>query len=206
MNTIAMTTTSSILAEVLATPSSFEGIENPTESQLDEVGHTLGVVAITSPAGDRYNVVAAASKSEEEIADLPVVHGKLFIVPNTALSPSSYWGQKAFDDLVSDHVEAVAKTMNLRTHDLSQDRMVQVWAHDDKSENWSDHGHPIVRRFPSHLPAKWLVGLKEGDYLSIIVNNCKILLECRQQGFRYGRFGTFEQVLNKVNKDYVPQA
>lgn len=207
MSTTITTPASNVItASIIATVSTVDGIENPSIEELDSVGHTLGVISCTSPEGKRFNVVAASAKTEEEIAALPVLKGSMFIIPNTALSPSSYWGQEAFDELVSDHVNSAAKVLDLRTHDLSKDRMVQVWVHSSECENWGDHIHPVIGRFPSHVPAKWLEGLAEGDTLAIVGHKAKMLIRCQQHGYRYQRFGTFEQVLKQVNKDYVPQA
>ncbi len=136
-----------------------------------------------------------------------VLEGEIFIIPNLSKSPSSYWGQDRFNEYVDQVVRHASEVMDLRTHDLSADRMVEVWTTSEESDNWSDHGHPKIEgRFPDRFPAKWLEGLNEDDVLVLVGKKQRYFLVCRQTTHRYRRFGTFQEVLTKVNKDYVPKA
>lgn len=136
--------------------------------------------------------------------DKPIVEGDLFIIPNLAMSVSNYFTQERFDSWVEEHVQEVQDTMDLRTHDLSADRFIQIWATSPKSENWADHGMRLgYGHFPSFLPAKWLEGLKEDDVLVIVGVKNRFFLRCKQEAYRYRSFGSFEQCLERVNRDYV---
>jgi len=152
-----------------------------------------------------YNLVLGHSENTREMVEtFPTVKGDIFIVPNLAMSPSNYFGQARYNEWLNEKVEETKNLFDMRTHDLTEDRMIQVWVTNSDSENWSDHGcNALPGRFPSYIPAKWLEGLKEGDVLAIVANGVKIALRCRQTPYRYGRFGTFEEVFERVNKDYV---
>lgn len=156
--------------------------------------------------GRQFRIVGETEPALQNICK-KVIEGEIFIIPNLAKSPSSYWGQERFSEYVEQVVKYASDVMDIRTHDLSEDRMVEVWTTSEDSDNWSDHGHPRIEgRFPDRFPAKWLEGLTEGDVLVLVGKNQRYFLVCNQTSYRYQRFGTFEEVLDRVNKDYVPKA
>lgn len=153
--------------------------------------------------GKQFRIVGDISDSKKNICK-KVIEGDLFIIPNLAMSVSNYFSQERFDSWIDEKVEEVADTMDMRTHDLSADRFIQIWATSPRSENWCDHGMGIgYGHFPSHIPARWLEGLREDDVLVIAGVKNRFYLRCRQDPYRYGSMSPFERCLESVNKDYV---
>lgn len=88
---------------------------------------------------------------------------------------------------------------------------IQVWIIGSKygEDNLTDHGYPQelktllglddpedTRFAPGLIARKHLEGLKEGDYLeSVTRNGKKLRIKFEQKPYRYGRFGTIEEVL-----------
>ena len=94
-------------------------------------------------------------------------------------------------------------------------RYIQVWIHcpaEGENSNWTDHGIPEqyknmfgyhnADRFayaPSVLPMKYLMKFKEGETTTLFENdNCIVTLKFEQLPYRYGRFGRFEEVVEKL--------
>jgi len=89
------------------------------------------------------------------------------------------------------------------------DLMVEFWATNEQCQNWHCHDwselgeEEIMGRLPNHLPLRVLQNLKEGDEITLHfrANNAKVPYEyelrltARQIGFRYERFGAFEETL-----------
>lgn len=103
---------------------------------------------------------------------------KAFIVPNTPMLVSfeyaRKWGSVYLDE--GCHGDMI---------------YVELWLTCDEYENVAAHGGPIrATFFPLHL----FKGKKEGDVIEI--GDYSVTLQ--QQGFRYQRFGLFEDVLNDL--------
>ena len=140
-----------------------------------------------------------------------VVKGNIFIIPNKAEKLSRYephskmWllGQLDFFGIEPEK------------HD---DLMIDIWVTSEKEENWGHFGgfqneanvvfdeddesrkNRMLGYFPSHIPEHVFRGKKEGDIIRLHHKEYGIDIEltCKQQGYRYQRFGTFEQVLEYV--------
>lgn len=144
-----------------------------------------------------------------------------FIVPNRASLASSYLIRpeervKAFEDLAND---------NSMLYNSEKDHLVQLWLHskDLNTENLVDHGGSVEdengTKYRINLPSKFgflpesfFDGKVEGDSIHIktpatahvpgeskeidIVLDMNLTL--KQQGYRYSRFGNFEEVLKEV--------
>lgn len=110
-----------------------------------------------------------------------MLKGEMFIVPNAATAGAP--------DICSDRY-------------LNPDEVqVQVWCHGSGSENWADHKVEVngeLEFFPGLLPFSLLAGVKEGDTITFEWHGTQVELTARQQGYRYQRFGMFEDVLRDV--------
>ena len=85
---------------------------------------------------------------------------------------------------------------------------VQVWIHDECSDNWQDHKLPAKLRTddggkyaPSYIPARLLMGVKEGDSFEMIFNGHTVVVTANQLDYRYGRFGSFESVVALMTRE-----
>ena len=129
--------------------------------------------------------------------------GKLFIVPN------SLWKFNSNDDFIAEIRKATLEDFGVK---LSEgDILVQVWAYNEESDNWSDHGVKIGQDykrpggFPSNLPVSLFEGLKEGDTITLNHEGEEIILTLSQRSARYSRFGGFHEVLNDLLSRYNEQ-
>ena len=99
-----------------------------------------------------------------------------------------------------------------------EDYLIEVWATSPQCDNWTsvyggfqslfgvklpeDRSEKdyLIGYFPKLLPVKLFKGKKEGD--TIVLHcpeyNITVELTLNQLGYRYGRFGKFEEVLKKV--------
>lgn len=91
---------------------------------------------------------------------------------------------------------------------IDGDIPVQVWIHDERSDNWQDHRLPAELRTddggkyaPSYIPARLLVGVKEGDSFEMIFNGHSVIVTANQLDYRYGRFGSFESVVAQMMQE-----
>ncbi|HEV2917510.1 MAG TPA: hypothetical protein VGW78_07240 [Candidatus Babeliales bacterium] len=163
-----------------------------------------------------------ATEQDNEIhqqqKEIPVVQGDIFIIPDRLRRPkegccNSYWSKYYLLDSQNNPIK------------IDDDNYcVEVWATDTNAQdyyhlelkeihalgisiNWTDHGHPILKHtFPRALPLSLLKDKKEGDiiefeYKSEITQGIyKVILTCRQEPYRYGDFGSFEQVLTDLQE------
>ena len=82
-----------------------------------------------------------------------------------------------------------------------KESMVQIWVTSPDSDNWTDNGHPELKeRFTKYLPASVLKDVKEGDVLHFNLENKQVELKANQLGYRYARFGKFEEVYESGQK------
>lgn len=143
------------------------------------------------------------------------ITGFVFIIPNHATrADSKYW----FINPYKEYGEAVDYYGLPETwKPVGKDQLVQVWVTNDQVDNWAcerlntskmfgktidynaedwDEG---ILAFPSHIPARVLIDLEEGDVISFDTPDGKhVELTCKQQGFRYRSFGNFEDALKNV--------
>lgn len=126
-------------------------------------------------------------------------YGFIFIVPNHTRLVNEYDNKR---------MEALVNLFGCGT----TERLVQIWTHNADGDNWSDHGDPYGREFetglrkdlfPNVFPKAFFEGLKEGDVLGLEMEdedgNIHFQnLVLKQQGYRYERFGKFEEVLEKI--------
>lgn len=110
-----------------------------------------------------------------------------------------------------------------------KDTFVEIWAHlkSIKGSNFSAHGlddevlntlgyvkekyegkYDVIPSFPSWMPEHWFDGLKEGDQIFLKSTNSSnedvyFVITLQQQGYRYARFGNFEEVVEKVTSRYT---
>lgn len=109
------------------------------------------------------------------------------------------------------------------------DTFIEIWAHlkGVKGSNFSAHGlddeilntlgyvkekykgkYDVVPCFPSWMPEHWFDGMKEGDQIFLKSKNTSnedvyFICKLQQQGYRYARFGNFEEVVEKVTTHYT---
>lgn len=181
-------------------------IHDPSIQDLQDVAEFGGIITTMAPDGHRNNlVIARTGASDDEIDALPTLRGKVFVVPNLAMSASNYFGQERYAEWVREQRVDHADILSHDTHDVEHDRFVQVWCHGEDSKDWGSHGVTgIEGYFPSHLPAAWFEGLNEGDIIAIVCRNVRVYLMCDQRGGRYSFAGDFGHAFSSVNKDYVP--
>ena len=122
----------------------------------------------------------------------------IFIIPNPAPRLGSF-----ISDYMRWDVAAACRKAGHPLPSMSDDQVVvQVWACSPNCDNWGSHRWEGERLpWTSYLPLESLKGLKEGDTLRVLNPAGEPAdLEVSQLGFRYRRFGTFEETLAKVTK------
>ena len=147
-----------------------------------------------------------------------------FIIPNGAREVSEFISLDKANGTYR-YLQEFAKLNN--TEICDSDKVVQVWFHSNEvdSDNVVDHGFKVTLNDgtqtgirPSNLqwiPAKMLEGIKEGDSMMLVspaftnYNRTRqskidvilhISMICQQKGYRYARFGNFEEVVKSVCK------
>ena len=98
--------------------------------------------------------------------------------------------------------------------DIDNDAMVQIWITDDDHDNLTAHMGDDVRKelygktydeykynkcIPGYCPARLLENKKEGDHVTFTFPT-GVTVECElcQLGYRYRRWGRFEEAFNHV--------
>lgn len=128
-----------------------------------------------------------------------------FAIPNRIL---------AWDDMpqyLKDRVYAENERLGIRTDDY---KYVQVWILSEELgiENATDHGFPKevcdilgldyeTKNYyaPSWVPLNQISTFKEGDILKTVSENgTAIEIKFAQRPYRYGNFGTLEEVLEQL--------
>ena len=121
-----------------------------------------------------------------------MIIGDMFIVPNM---PEDILFQinESLPSMAADYIKRIENLTGKKV-DIKES-MVQIWVTSPDSDNWTDHGHPELKeRFTKYLPASVLKDVKEGDVLHFNLENKQIELKANQLGYRYARFGKFEDV------------
>lgn len=124
--------------------------------------------------------------------------GDIFIIPNHPLKLSSqkgYWEPRQYENF------------HKSVHDVvdcpEDDTYLEVWCctPDNPNSNWQCHYEmPDGRNFTNYLPAKLFEGKKEGDKVVISTAWGEVELTLNQLNHRYGRFGTFEAVMERLKR------
>lgn len=150
-----------------------------------------------------------------------ITNASMFIIPNSLQSPKTDMWEKPMAEL-SERSECL--NFKMRKDELApwgidvklDDTFVQVWIHADGSDNLTDHGlddemidelWPNGERAacyaPGYLPISLFEGKKEGDTVTFTTTaGVKLDVKLEQLPYRYGHFGTFENVLSRlVRKD-----
>lgn len=150
------------------------------------------IIRITKLQKEEANNIIASKRNSNE-------HGFMFIIPNQARKVSDYDNKRA---------EAL---LNLYGCSFGTE-MVQIWTTNEAEDNWCDHGDPYGREFetglkshlfPGEFPREFFQDNQEGDLIVLDMedeNGEHHYQECvlRQLGYRYERFGRFEEVLEKI--------
>lgn len=138
-----------------------------------------------------------------------------FIIPNSACM---------IDDLISARVRdlyhEICRLNGIgEPSELGKEKLVEMWFHNENSDNIECHGYFFEDEyclfpgsFPRYLPARLFADKKEGDVIKVKIPCCVVSQEStpleskeeamiiatitlQQLGYRYERFGTFEEVL-----------
>lgn len=144
----------------------------------------------------------------------------MFIIPNSA-APLADWVLDSSVDAGSSIIEAHKKICKDNGIEWDpKEKLVQLWFHSDEeleSDNLVRHGfivtidgrkdHVRIDSELEDLPLQLVQNLKEGDVLDLHINDVNvgdkivdltIHVKAQQLGYRYQRFGTFEETLQQV--------
>lgn len=150
-------------------------------------------------------------------------NAKAFIIPNHAGLVSTFITP---DNILEGAIKFCELNGTVFNPDV--DQIVQLWIHSDdlSTENLADHGGKYIAESGTeysigisssgrHIPSNILCGHVEGDVITVKIpcwarciddvhgkNSFDIVIELsltlQQRGYRYGSFGNFEEVLQKV--------
>ena len=135
-----------------------------------------------------------------------MVNAHCFIVPN-GLSQVSKRRESVLGPGLLQEIEDV---YGVKLDD--SDLLVETWTLNPElgtegTNNFECHGvNRTGERFPWCAPVKMFSGKKEGDVVSFSGTLGEFQVTLKQQGYRYQRFGNFEEVLNLLvakSKSYV---
>jgi hypothetical protein len=156
---------------------------------------------------------------------MTTVTGSVFIVPNDLLDITD---EEWVPEFVRDGKLEQLRRLSISDKDRNGNPMqvymvgltgdpgllVQVWYCDETCDNWGSHPRHDLdnsRRGPffgsnglsDHLPVALFDDKAEGDtitlnYTSQAGDQYRLVLTLNQQGFRYRRFGNFEEVLQRL--------
>ena len=144
------------------------------------------------------------------MSEMKKLEGDVFIIPNSLLGPKSVLTQTSKDIL--------CKTNEFFGFD-PESPLVQIWATGMDVDNWGSHRSPKeigeeaekeIRNisgkragyFLDYLPAALFEGKKEGDTVTFQIKDTSVSLTLRQKGYRYRRFGSFEETLSLLETRY----
>lgn len=145
-----------------------------------------------------------------------IKNAKLFIIPNTAMHKENLYllkDEKAEDTLWAKQAAKDCEELGTK-FDIDNDAMVQIWITDDDHDNLTAHMGDDVRKelygktydeykynkcIPGYCPARLLENKKEGDHVTFTFPT-GVTVECElcQLGYRYRRWGRFEEAFNHV--------
>ena len=139
-----------------------------------------------------------------------IFNAKMFIIPNDSykiIGELSDWNKRIINNNNKKYRE-----MNMKFNDevielKEGDTIIEVWTHDENSDNWQDHRAPRelcpgefkVGGFPNYIPLRLIENIKEDEEIVFTIGkNTELHIQCSQKSGRYSSFGPFEEVLNRV--------
>ena len=145
-----------------------------------------------------------------------IKNAKLFIIPNCAMHKELLLlreGEVPGDTLWAQQSAKDCEELGTK-FDIDNDAMVQIWITDEAHDNLTAHMGDDVRKelygktydeykynkcVPGYCPARLLGGKKEGDTVTFTFPT-GVTVECElcQLGYRYRRWGRFEDAFNHV--------
>lgn len=131
---------------------------------------------------------------------------KCFIVPNACGT--------AKDFFMESQKKMAREFFELNGKEFTEDmKLIQVWLHNKKCDNMVDHyfkvpGTELSGQCFGYIPVSFLKDIKEGDVKELVIPghtydkdgnySCagfKMKIKFQQHGYRYQRFGNFEEVV-----------
>ena len=131
---------------------------------------------------------------------------KCFIVPN-ACGTSKDFFMDSQKKMAQDFFELNGKEFD------EKEKLIQVWIHNERCDNMIDHyfqvpGTNLSGQCFGYIPESFLKDIKEGDVKELIIPGhtydesgkhaaarFKMKIKFQQKGYRYERFGNFEDVV-----------
>ncbi len=138
-----------------------------------------------------------------------VVEGHVFIVPNQVTKLEDFAEPEWL-------MEKLRRLTGLKVN--YEDEVIQVWVVSERCDNWSDtfagfqaccgmeefdsktRDQRLMGYFPKYFPVKLFDKKMEGDEISLYCKEYDITIKliCDQLGYRYNRFGRFEDVYARL--------
>ena len=142
------------------------------------------------------------------------IRGNVFIVPNAYTTLEENFDQETLLKVYQFINYGLDKPLDR----ISEEKFIQVWyvTPGDSDSNWRDHGIDGYNELKGYkpisiyLPVSLFRGYKEGDTITVnlpITKNTrkasdidavKVSLTLKQKDYRYGNFGKFEEVLERI--------
>lgn len=123
---------------------------------------------------------------------------QFFIIPNSLVTGTEgdYWFES--------YKKRLSRILGINEVKDGQ-RFIQLWFHSADCDNWQDGGIPKdltpeteIEYMPTYLPVEMVENMKEGDKMTLKVFGKEVEFTARQFGFRYQRFGKFEDVISEL--------
>ena len=133
-----------------------------------------------------------------------IYNAEMFIIPNSLRrEKAELEDSKAVSYFWDQYEKKAAKYFGeeVARRNKGERILVQVWICSEESDNWADYRCPIDgEHFVQNLPIEIIGKMKEGDIVDIDLpkHNAILRLTAKQQGYRYERFGNFEDVLKQL--------
>jgi hypothetical protein len=182
---------------------------------------------------ERYNetlfikrkMIVAIHVFESPVAPIKEIcaKGDIFIIPNPIVTCESFFPRA--QARVKEWLNGLYSMNNIMDTDgIEKELLLETWiiSEDLATENLADHGFEVMidgeRRFFGipyrHLPVKLFSSVEEGDivHVTIPITNREtkfvevllhLNLHVNQLGHRYGNFGRFEKLLDRLINSYV---
>lgn len=156
------------------------------------------------------------------------VKAQMFIIPNSIIDmKDQFEWERKYNNKHESQTELALKNLFPGVEFPEDDKLVEIWVHDEVSDNWNCHGRKVEEwdkatvgefiertdvktgeelmelwvsntRFPRWLPLSQLKSIKEGDTVKVNYKGLNVILEASQLTGRYRGFGRFEIVLKKL--------
>lgn len=156
------------------------------------------------------------------------VKAQMFIIPNSIIDmKGQFEWERKYNNKHESQTELALRNLFPGIEFPEDDKLVEIWVHDEVSDNWNCHGRKVEEwdkatveefiertgvktgeelmelwvsntRFPRWLPLSQLKSIKEGDTVKVNYKGLDVILEASQLTGRYRGFGRFEIVLKKL--------